>query len=454
MCPLTAQGTISSVSPGHMAETHLEDVLALATRVGQVIIAGFGEPFLSPRCLPFLEELDCRQVWTSIATNGTALTPTLAKRLTGLRHLTHINISIDSPDPDIYHRIRGGSLEKALQGLANLMAAIDDPLRVSVSSVLMSESVASLVAFPPVLARLGVKKYVMQGLVEHLHQIHGEHLLHHQELLPFVEEIQEACRREGVELSFSMQDRTQKELRDPVTARSSYFGDTAPGDGTRQCCLPWDLPYIDKDGHVFPCCYAASSPEAVLGDLKKSRLLDVWYGMAYQRFRQDLLEPETTPAVCRACTAVARGEHPLRQYSAKILSSRSGLVPRNKMCLVVQNTGSATWTREHPLRIGTTDPRNRVSAYYHPSWLYPNRITGISEDTVPPGGRATFHFQVKPAAGVPAETFQLVVENKVWLPNTRFEIRAGSRIALLDWWRSKRPRITFQRSQSGRSPIP
>ena len=60
---------------------------------------------------------------------------------------------VDSPDPEIYHRIRGGPLEKALRGIANLMAEIDDPLRVSVSSVLMSESVASLVAFPPVLAR-------------------------------------------------------------------------------------------------------------------------------------------------------------------------------------------------------------------------------------------------------------------------------------------------------------
>ncbi|MFP5287101.1 MAG: radical SAM/SPASM domain-containing protein, partial [Thermoanaerobaculia bacterium] len=404
MCPLTEQGTISSVSPGHMVEVHLEEVLALAAKVGQVIIAGFGEPFLSPWCLPFLEELDRRKVWTSISTNGTPLIPALAKRLTHLRHLKHVNVSIDSPDPGIYRRIRGGGLDRALQGLANLMAEIGDPLKVSVSSVLMNENVASLAAFPPVLARLGVRKYVLQGLVDYVPRTREDNLLHHQELLPFLEEIQEACRREGVELSFTVPDRTQMELRDPARARSSYFGGAAPGGGTKQCCLPWELPYIDKDGQVFPCCYAASWPEAVLGNLKESRLLDVWHGAAYQRFRQDILQPKTTPAVCRTCTAVSSGEHPLRQYSAEILPLRSALSRWAEMCLVVRNTGSSAWTRErHPVRIGTADPRNRLSAYYHPSWLYPTRIAGFSEHTVPSGGLATFLFQMSPAAGVLAE---------------------------------------------------
>jgi radical SAM protein with 4Fe4S-binding SPASM domain len=443
MCPLTTEDTASSVKPGHMVEAHLEEVLELAARVGEVIVAGFGEPLLSPRCLPFLQELDRRGVRTSLATNGTPLTPAIAKKLAAIPHLTQINVSIDSPDPEVYRRIRGGEAARALQGLTHLMAEIDKPERVTVSSVLMSENAASLVAFPSLLAGMGVKKYVLQGLVDYVSQTHDENLLYHQEALAAVQELQAECVRAGVELALTLPERLNLELRDPAEARSLYFGAGEAG-GTRQCCLPWELPYIDKDGKVFPCCYAASEPGAVLGDLKESRLLDIWEGAAYQRFRRDILCEETLPAVCRGCTAARRGQHPLRAYAAELLFDRSVLDRGPEMRLAVRNVGEAAWTRDSPVRIGTTDPRGRPSAYYHRSWIDGDRVAETSEEIVLPGGTATFLFRVT-RAPVPAESFQLLVEGKVWLPNTRFEIRAPGRPSLarrlVRWLRSRFSRV-------------
>src|SRR5262249_22334015 len=105
------------------------------------------------------------------------------------------------------------------------------------------------------------------------------------------------------------------------------------------------------------------------------------------------------------------------------LLNRSVLDRGPEMCLVVRNVGEAAWTRDDPIRIGTTDPRTRPSAYYHGTWISSDRVAAPLEEVVPPGATAMFHFRITPAS-VPSDRFQLVVEGKTWLPNTRFEIRA------------------------------
>ena len=66
--------------------------MPLARQVGQVTISGFGEPLVNRNCLPFLKELDRYNIWTSMTTNGTALTPRIAKELGALQSLKHINV--------------------------------------------------------------------------------------------------------------------------------------------------------------------------------------------------------------------------------------------------------------------------------------------------------------------------------------------------------------------------
>jgi hypothetical protein len=106
-----------------------------------------------------------------------------------------------------------------------------------------------------------------------------------------------------------------------------------------------------------------------------------------------------------------------------MLEDRSALSGSQEMCLVVENTGTATWTANDRIHIGTASPRDRASAYYHPSWIGTNRITSFVEPQVPPGATATFTFRITPSPEPPSENFQLVVENVHWLPEPRFHIQ-------------------------------
>jgi len=426
MCPLTMEGTSSSISAGHISQVLWDQIVPRAREVGQVIIAGFGEPLMHPGCLELLRQLDAAGVLTSITTNGTALQPSICVELAGLRNLRHINVSIDSPDPVIYRTIRGGNLDRALGGLRNLMERIDDPQRVTVSSIIMRSTVASLADFPALLAGYGVKRYVLQGLLDYSATFPGESQM--ENLSADVGRIRRECRLHRVRLEFTIRERLQQELHDADAADLHFHRRTgATETETKQCHLPWEIPYIDKDGRVFPCCIAAAKGAEELGNLACEDLRTIWDGANFRRFRQEIVDGRTTPDVCRDCKAAPLGEHLYRLYSARIIFSESDLDGPEHFRLVVQNTGSVTWQHETMIRIGTAGPRDRDAACVHSTWLNPKRIGSFQEAVVPPGEIATFRFTAGPCHDSGNEFFQLVAEYRCWLPGTRFRIGVNGR---------------------------
>jgi radical SAM protein with 4Fe4S-binding SPASM domain len=425
MCPLTTGETPSSHQPGHMSDAMWESLVVFAKESGRVNIGGYGEPLLNPKCFDYLQQLDAAGVFTTLTTNGTMVTPQFADRLKALARLETVNVSIESPDPEIYRSIRGGKVEKALEGVAHLTAALR-PSQVTVSSVMMRSNVESLMTFPTLLAQLKVAKYVVQGLIDYATGLDEEELLWRNGLPGYVSRLTEAARQAGVGIEFALPERVASELRDPGDAAGAiavHLATPPPAvDGAKQCFAPWDAPVIDKDGRVFPCCYALTRATAVMGNLSESSPHEIWHGDRFQQFRRDIVNARTTPAVCRTCTVVPTGPHVLGRYSARMLEDRSVLSGSQEMRLVVENTGTATWTANDRIHIGTASPRDRASAYYHPSWIGTNRITSFVEPQVPPGAAATFKFRVTPSPQPPFELFQLVVENVHWLPEPRFRI--------------------------------
>lgn len=421
MCPLTTESTSSSLKAGHISEVSWDDLVPLAQEVGQVLIAGYGEPLTNPRCLPLLKQMDAHGVSMGMVTNGTALSPRICAELVQLSRLTHICVSIDSPDPEIYRQIRGGDVRNALRGVQNLLGCIDNPARVSVSSIMMRSTVASLVDFPRLLASYGVRRYILQGLVDLNATFPEEAFMEKESLARQVDTIRDDCRKLGIELCFTLPERLNLEMSDPEKVDSVFY---RPGRGSeraaRQCYLPWEIPYIDKDGGVFPCCIAAAKGAANFGTLASEGLRSIWNGAKYRQFREDILDGRTTPPVCQECKVAPLGEHLFRLYGARIVPEECCLEGPPPFKLVVENNGTVTWKREDMIRIGTSNPRDHAAACAHSTWLGPGRVASFEEESVPPGGKATFVFEAAPLREGETEFFQLVVEGKCWLPYTRF----------------------------------
>ncbi len=431
MCPLTTEGTGSSLRAGHLSEVLWDDLVPLAREVGLVIISGYGEPFTNPRCLALLRQLDAQGVKMGMATNGTALSPRICTELAQLSHLIHINISIDSPDPVVYREIRGGDVQNAFRGVQNLIGCIDNPARVSVSSVVMRSTIASLVEFPRLLAGFGVRRYFLQGMIDLNATFPEEAFMERESMASHVDKIRQECQEHGIELCLTLPQRLELEMHDPPAAGRLFYGKGEKNEkGARQCYLPWEIPFIDKDGGVFSCCIAAAKGAPNLGTLSQEGLPSIWRGENFRRFREDILDGRTTPSVCRDCKVAPLGEHLYSLYRARILGAESDLESPPLLKLVVQNCGRVTWAQDDMIKIGTSRPRDHYAACAHPTWWSKERVGSFMEAAVPPGGKATFLFQINPLAEGEREFFQLVVEEKCWLPNTHFSIGSESQARL------------------------
>ena len=82
----------------------------------------------------------------------------------------------------------------------------------------------------------------------------------------------------------------------------------------------------------------------------------------------------------------------------------------------LKNTGTKTW--DSNTRIGTTQPRDRTSAFADSSWLAPNRPAAV-KGTVPPGGTYKFQFNLAAnKAGTYDEFFGVVQEGVAWFSDS------------------------------------
>jgi MoaA/NifB/PqqE/SkfB family radical SAM enzyme len=426
MCPLTTGASSSAGKPGHMSDRTWSEVMPLARQAKQVFIAGFGEPLTNPHCLDLLQQLNDEGIRTTLSTNGLALNPTTASRLAALPFLVHINVSIDAADTATYREIRGGNLDRAFAGLENLVAAMPDTSRITVSSIAMRENIGQLADFPPFLERLGIKTLIVQGLNDYTAYSKSQSLVGAHLLAEHLHRLRSSCAERGIELVLTTGERTSAEENHLDSVLAQYYdGGPSPHTETRQCMLPWEQPYVDKDGRVFPCCIAGASSQSQLGQLGEpgqGRLSDIWVGGAYRAFRQALLDAATTPTVCRTCTIVPAGPHPLTAYRATLEGDSHIFKSAGAVTVRFRNTGTRAWATG-TVQVGTATPWNRASEAEHATWLSGDRPCSFTEPSVAPGALGTFTFQTYLPARRALEEFQLVANATHWLPNTRFAVQ-------------------------------
>lgn len=88
----------------------------------------------------------------------------------------------------------------------------------------------------------------------------------------------------------------------------------------------------------------------------------------------------------------------------------------------LKNTGTATWfgldnTSKYKLKLGTAEPLDRNSMFYHYSWTSNNRAAILQQSATLPGESVELFFIIKASKlGKWQESFKPVIEYKQWLP--------------------------------------
>lgn len=418
MCPQSAGGMRYGRSSTLLRAEFFERLLEVASAADDVTVAGFGEPMLHPAALAWLHRLGQAGARVCLTTNGTRVTARAARRLAALRSLVRVNVSLDATDAETYRRVRRGDPGRPMEAIQRLARALPAG-KLGVSAVLLDDTRDGVAGLTRQMARMGVRHVVLQQPIPYRAGIP----------VPIGEPERGAL---GTEIDNAVKDergRLEVTWTGPVDEHRIAEGET------RRCLLPWESTFVAADGLVFPCCVAAAQGSESMGSLSASALAEIWRGPAYRDFRARLLDPASTPAICRSCTATRAGVHPLTRFAAVLIPDACRLRGGLRRRVVVRNVGTAAWLPTDQVRLGTAGPRDRPSQLWTETWLSPNRPGTFSERAVPSGGLATFEFDIAPVRARAPEWFQLVIDGQCWLPGTRVAIerpshaRAAARLA-------------------------
>jgi len=199
--------------------------------------------------------------------------------------LYEINFSIDSMDPDIYRRIRRGSipLPEVLAKITRFMSrkrACGKEIRTIISFLLMRSNAATI---KPSLA------FARENGIEYVNVV---------PMLAFTEDMLEEI--------FVWDEVAYAALYRELSAEAARVGVSlvmqAPVTKWRDqdihapCEVPWGVVSITANGDVMACCM----PGTVMGNLNEHTLDEIWNGPTFAAFRMRVNSPNP-PKSCRNC---------------------------------------------------------------------------------------------------------------------------------------------------------
>ncbi len=273
-CPLCVTGNGSMVREnGRMdfpAYKRLID--ELADRAIYVVLFHQGEPYINRQFNEFVAYAKQRGLYVTTSSNAHYFDPQTAEA-TVASGLDTIIISVDGATPESYSRYRvGGSLEKALMGTRNLIAAKNRLHRktpyIYLQFIVMKHNEHELAAMEKLTAELGADRLLKKTVqVETLEEAH--------EWLPAAEQ-------------FRRYNLTEKDF-------------AIKNGGKGACPRPWLTTLVNWDGSVVPCCFDKNG-DHITGELRTAPSFgEIWQSEKYSGFRRKLLNDRESIEMCRNC---------------------------------------------------------------------------------------------------------------------------------------------------------
>ncbi len=298
MCP----HSIDAVQrPKHLSVEMFDSVRETLPSARWIQLNGIGEPLTSPSLWLALEDPDISEDTEIIFnTNMTILNQKRIDRLLAVKAKLILNVSLDSPNPLTYRRIRGAPFEEAIDNLKALIAARGDrPYpRLMLNMTLMRENIEEIVDFVDMVKALGADEAVFW----HLNQMSEEEMAKYRQSRDnwefdyaaqglwnhpglsnrMIRAAIERGKALGVPVSFDESKKIFFETEEETVAAP----EPAPPERletVRDCTHPWDSFLVSSSGEARVCCYAHP-----VGNIQDSSFEELWNGEKFQGLRRDL----------------------------------------------------------------------------------------------------------------------------------------------------------------------
>lgn len=263
-------------------------------------LQGEGEPLLQPRFFEMAALARARGIGLSLITNGSLLNDENVGRILDL-DFDKLLVSFESLDPETFRRLRGGIIEKVIEGLDRLVRergarGLVRPA-IGLAVTVLRDTIGEIPAFVTLYRRLGLDGGIN---IQPLNPMPGYHA-HYDDSL-------NAQRMSDREL----REHVEKLRADPVygialdgtSASRGFFDELFTGftPGARSC--PWleRGAFVTADGWVTPCCTIKDGERAGFGKVGPE-------GAAQREAARRALARELgegrTPGVCQGCTIAA-----------------------------------------------------------------------------------------------------------------------------------------------------
>ncbi len=273
-CPLCVTGNGSMMRENGRMDfpTYKRLIDELADRAIYVVLFHQGEPYINRQFNEFVAYAKQRGLYVTTSSNAHYFDLQTAEA-TVASGLDTIIISLDGVTQESYSHYRvGGSLQKALEGTRNLVAAKKRLRRktpyIYLQFIVMSHNEHELAAMEKMAAALGVDRFLKKT-------VQVETFEEAQEWLPAAERFR---RYNLTEESFAVKN-----------------------GGKGACPRPWLTTLINWDGSVVPCCFDKNGHH-ITGDMQTApRFGAIWEAEQYSGFRHDLLNHRESIEMCRNC---------------------------------------------------------------------------------------------------------------------------------------------------------
>lgn len=282
-CPMCPR-RFAEVTSESMPLEKFKYVLDQLPKARKITLLGRGETLMAPDFFEMLNWGSSRNISFIIVTNGTLLHEKNIRELNGV---SRVAVSIDSPYPEKYKKIRGANLEAIISNLKKLKQTKKE-IYLCIQALIMEDNVEDLSEFITLAQNAHADEVTLIHLIafdQRLDEKHGDNF---KDIDANLQKAKALAERSGIKLAAT-----------PLYQKP------------RLCIDPWNSPRVSLHGDIYPCCYIyeTSGPawqewyrgvclnvpqhQYKMGNIFEESFERIWNGSGYRVLREAVRKSET-----------------------------------------------------------------------------------------------------------------------------------------------------------------